>query len=55
MNDLDLALLIFLEDEQSSEDETERWQASDVFKRRATEVWDFQLMQRTSNLLKRHC
>lgn len=37
MDDLDLALLIFLEDEQSSEDDTERLEASDIFKRRATE------------------
>jgi hypothetical protein len=50
MDDLDLALLIFLEDEQSSEDDTERLEASCIFKRRATEVWDFQLMQGTSNL-----
>jgi hypothetical protein len=34
---LDLELLIFLEDEQSSEDNTECLEASDIFKRRATE------------------
>ena len=37
MDDLDLALLIFLEDEESSEDEKKRLEASDIFKRRATE------------------
>jgi hypothetical protein len=35
MDDLVLALLIFLEDEQSSEDDSERLKASDIFKRRA--------------------
>ena len=37
MDDLDLALLIYLEDEQSSDDERERADVSEIFKRRTTE------------------
>lgn len=37
MDDLDLALFIFLEDEESSEDDMERSEARAIFKRRTTE------------------
>ncbi|XP_063912685.1 uncharacterized protein LOC135129463 [Zophobas morio] len=37
MDDLDLALLIVLEDEESSEEESKRSKESDIFKNRATE------------------
>lgn len=37
MDDLDLALLVYLEDEQSSEDENNRMEESDLYKSRTTE------------------